>query len=79
MTVLTRVAGLGQRAMESARARSRYGRLPPGPHEPAIVQTAQWIARPVRYLRRASARFGETFTMRLAGIDPSSSSAIPRP
>lgn len=70
MTVLTRVAGLGQRAMESARARGRYGRLPPGPHEPAIVQTAQWIARPVRYLSRAHARFGETFTTRLTGIEP---------
>ncbi|HEY8432291.1 MAG TPA: cytochrome P450, partial [Sandaracinaceae bacterium] len=70
MTVLARIADIGQRAVDAARARTRYGRLPPGPPEPAVVQTAEWIARPVPFLERARRRFGDTFTMRLVGVDP---------
>jgi cytochrome P450 len=44
--------------------------LPPGPPEPAWAQMAQWIARPVEYLERGQKTYGETFTMRLPGIDP---------
>ncbi|HEU4977728.1 MAG TPA: cytochrome P450, partial [Solirubrobacteraceae bacterium] len=40
--------------------------MPPGPREPAAVQTLEWIARPTAFLRRCAARHGEAFTLRLA-------------
>ena len=39
--------------------------LPPGPRMPAPLQTLAWIARPVPFLRRVHAEFGDVFTMRL--------------
>lgn len=66
----TTLSALHERTIESVRARGRHGRLPPGPAEPALIQTTEWIRRPTRYLRRARARYGPTFTMRLVGIDP---------
>jgi cytochrome P450 len=38
--------------------------LPPGPPEPAAVQTLEWVARPTAFLRRCAARYGEAFTVR---------------
>ena len=43
--------------------------LPPGPREPAALQTVEWIARPTAFLRRAQARHGEPFTVRVAWAD----------
>jgi cytochrome P450 len=43
--------------------------LPPGPREPAAVQTLEWVARPTAFLRRCAARHGEAFTIRLAFDD----------
>ena len=43
--------------------------LPPGPREPAALQTLEWIARPTAFLRRCAARHGEAFTVRLAFDD----------
>jgi cytochrome P450 family 135 len=43
--------------------------LPPGPREPAVVQTIEWLARPTAFLRRCAARHGEAFTLRLAFDD----------
>ena len=40
--------------------------LPPGPREPAALQTVEWIVRPTALLRRAQARHGEPFTLRTA-------------
>ncbi|MGF1464872.1 MAG: cytochrome P450 [Sandaracinaceae bacterium] len=57
-------------AAEDRRARGRHGRLPPGPPEPAAVQTARWLLRPTAFLRGAFARYGEVFTLRLMGLDP---------
>ncbi len=68
MTVLESVVDYGRRAV--GRARPIRPALPAGPTEPAIVQTVEWMLRPTRYLERAFRRYGETFTMRLAGIDP---------
>lgn len=68
--MLTQIAHLSERAVESARARAWHGPLPPGPPEPAVAQTALWVARPTVYLRRARDRWGETFTMRLVGMPP---------
>jgi cytochrome P450 family 135 len=43
--------------------------LPPGPRAPAAVQTYEWIARPTTLMRRAQARYGEPFTLRLQWSD----------
>ncbi len=43
--------------------------LPPGPREPAALQTLEWIARPTAFLRRCAAGYGEAFTIRLAFDD----------
>jgi cytochrome P450 len=43
--------------------------LPPGPTEPAALQTVEWIVRPTALLRRAQARYGEPFTLRTAWSD----------
>src|SRR3954469_13576268 len=43
--------------------------LPPGPREPAALQTLEWVARPTAFLRRCAARHGEAFTVRLAFDD----------
>jgi cytochrome P450 family 135 len=43
--------------------------LPPGPREPAALQTLEWVTRPTAFLRRCAARHGEAFTLRLAFDD----------
>jgi cytochrome P450 len=43
--------------------------LPPGPREPAALQTVEWIARPTAFLRRCAARHGDPFTIRVAWAD----------
>jgi cytochrome P450 family 135 len=43
--------------------------LPPGPREPSALQTYEWVARPTTLMRRAQARYGEPFTLRLAWSD----------
>jgi cytochrome P450 family 135 len=45
------------------------GVLPPGPKEPAALQTVEWIARPTAFLRRCRARHGDPFTVRVAWAD----------
>jgi cytochrome P450 len=44
--------------------------LPPGPSAPSVVQTLAWWNRPLAYLERNRARFGNRFTIRLLGIPP---------
>jgi cytochrome P450 len=44
--------------------------LPPGPRLPVSVQTAAWVARPWEFMERCAARYGDTFTLRLAGEPP---------
>jgi cytochrome P450 family 135 len=43
--------------------------LPPGPRAPSALQTYEWIARPTTLMRRAQARYGEPFTLRLHWAD----------
>ena len=64
-------------AVETVRSRGAHGRLPPGPPAPAAVQTALWIRTPISFIRRARARYGETFTMRLVGMPPFVSLSTP--
>jgi cytochrome P450 family 135 len=44
--------------------------LPPGPRLPVAVQTAAWMIRPWDFMERCAARYGDTFTLRLAGESP---------
>ena len=43
--------------------------LPPGPREPAALQTLEWLTRPTALLRRCASRYGEAFTLRLSFDD----------
>jgi len=45
-------------------------RLPPGPRQPAAIQTFGWWARPISFLERCRARYGKRFTIRLVGTPP---------
>jgi cytochrome P450 family 135 len=45
------------------------GVLPPGPKEPAALQTVEWIARPTAFLRRCRTRHGDPFAVRVAWAD----------
>ncbi len=40
--------------------------LPPGPRAPRTVQTMAWITRPLPFMRRCHARYGDVFTIRIA-------------
>jgi cytochrome P450 len=42
--------------------------LPPGPRAPMLVQTANFGARGVDFLRSCQRRYGDVFTLRLAGF-----------
>lgn len=39
--------------------------LPPGPRMPAALQTLAWLKRPLPFLERARAKYGDAFTMRI--------------
>jgi len=43
--------------------------LPPGSRSPKAVQLFEWLARPTQFLDRNYRRYGDFFTMSLAGID----------
>jgi cytochrome P450 len=45
-------------------------RLPPGPRQPAAIQTIGWWSRPVSFLERCRARYGKRFTIRLLSTPP---------
>jgi cytochrome P450 len=39
--------------------------LPPGPHAPGVVQTLQWMYRPIQLMERCRRRYGDMFSLRL--------------
>jgi cytochrome P450 family 135 len=41
--------------------------LPPGPRAPVALQTLGWLARPTPFSERLRERYGDTFTIRIAG------------
>src|SRR5262249_19272576 len=41
--------------------------LPDGPRAPVALQTLGWLARPTPFSERLRARYGDTFTIRIAG------------
>jgi len=46
------------------------GGLPPGPSASPLRQAAEWVRRPLPLLEECGRRYGETFTLRLAGLPP---------
>ena len=44
--------------------------LPPGPRQPAAIQSIAWWARPVPFMERCRARFGNRFTVRFVATPP---------
>jgi cytochrome P450 len=44
-------------------------RLPDGPRTPPLLQTLQLIARPTKFLDDCSQRYGNTFTLRVLGLN----------
>ena len=45
-------------------------KLPPGPRQPSAFQTIAWWARPISFLERCRAEYGNVFTFRLLGTPP---------
>jgi cytochrome P450 family 135 len=42
--------------------------LPPGPSEPAAIQTARWLLRPISFMESCRRRFGEAFSVTFMGF-----------
>ena len=53
--------------------------LPDGPRLPALVQTLSVITQPISFLERCASRYGDTFTLRVLGIDSPPVIFISRP
>ncbi|MCA9609577.1 MAG: cytochrome P450 [Myxococcales bacterium] len=70
MTGLTEMAGRIGRVVGPTKVLDEHPELPDGPSDPAWLQTWLWLTRPTRVLRRYHRRYGETFTMRVAGVPP---------
>jgi cytochrome P450 len=44
--------------------------LPPGPRAPRPIITVRWIASPLKLFEQCAERYGDFFTLRLAGFEP---------
>ena len=44
--------------------------LPPGPKVPRLLQTYNWIFRPIPFMRACAEAYGDAFTIRLIGLPP---------
>ena len=44
--------------------------LPPGPRQPALVQTGRWLTRHLPLLEDCRRRYGDAFTLRFTGLPP---------
>jgi cytochrome P450 len=42
--------------------------FPAGPKSPRVVQTAEWLGRPIQLMERCSRVYGDMFTLRVMGI-----------
>jgi cytochrome P450 len=42
--------------------------FPPGPREPPILQTLQWLLRPISFLESCRRRYGDVFSVRFLGF-----------
>ena len=53
--------------LSPASAKTARAQLPPGPRSPFFIQMLRLIANPLAYLDDCTARYGETFTLRVLG------------
>ena len=44
--------------------------LPPGPKIPRLLQTYNWIFRPIPFMRECAKAYGDAFTIRMIGLPP---------
>ena len=42
--------------------------LPPGPASPAFIQTLHWVNRPISFMQKSRAEYGEVFSVKFAGF-----------
>jgi cytochrome P450 family 135 len=42
--------------------------IPPGPREPPLLQTLQWLLRPISFLEACRRRYGDVFSVRFLGF-----------
>lgn len=61
-----RLADLTTRRLSGIPSGMRATRVPPGPRLPRPMQTAAWVSRPGPFMERCRARYGDTFTMKVA-------------
>ncbi|SRR5579883_1424708 len=43
-------------------------KLPDGPQTPSLIQTLQWMLRPIEYMEACSKRYGDIFTLRIGPV-----------
>jgi cytochrome P450 family 135 len=43
-------------------------RFPAGPKSPRVVQTAEWLGRPIQLMERCARLYGDMFTLRVMGV-----------
>jgi cytochrome P450 len=53
-------------ASPQAEPAPRTPELPPGPRIPRALQTARWVARPMRFLHDCREQYGDVFTVKIA-------------
>lgn len=56
--------------MAATKPRDDRAELPDGPRIPPLAQTLLWLFRPTELMDACRRRYGETFTLRLAGFPP---------
>ncbi len=56
---------MNRKLLPHTRGRPRRARLPPGPRMPSALQAVGWAERPLSFMQRCQARYGDTFTLRI--------------
>jgi cytochrome P450 len=56
---------MNRKLLTHPRGRLRHAQLPPGPRMPSALQAVGWAERPLAFMERAHARYGDTFTLRI--------------
>src|SRR4051812_13851769 len=59
---------VGRASRTLCRYRRGVSALPAGPPESPIVQTARWVARPIRFLEDCRRRYGDAFSVTFQGF-----------
>ncbi|HEX2016897.1 MAG TPA: cytochrome P450 [Solirubrobacteraceae bacterium] len=57
-----------QASLRSFDASRENGALPPGPATPPVLQTVQWLARPISFMESCRRRYGSAFSVRFIGF-----------